>query len=107
LPFNATYGASKRAALAVTESARIELKSQRTRVLSVHAGYIDTDMAADISQPKTSPRQVAERTLEALRGGNDLVLADDRAQHVWQATKADPSGFAEGMQKLWDERQPK
>ncbi|AMN42238.1 SDR family oxidoreductase [Rhodoplanes sp. Z2-YC6860] len=107
LPFNATYGASKRAALAVTESARIELKAQRTRVLSVHAGYIDTDMAADISQPKTSPQQVAARTLEALRSGNDLVLADDRAQHVWQATRADPFGFAESMQKLWDERQPK
>jgi len=107
LPFNATYGASKRAALAVTESARIELKAQGTRVLSVHAGYIDTDMAADIKQPKTPPQQVVERTLEALRGGNDFVLADDRAQHVWQATRADPFGFAEGMQKLWDERQPK
>mgnify|MGYP002651175793 CR=1 FL=1 len=107
LPINATYCASKHAALAVTEGARIELKQQGTRVLGVHAGYIDTDMTAGLTQPKTSPQQVAERTLEALHSGNDLVLADDRAHHVWQATRSDPIGFADGMQKLWDERQPK
>ena len=107
LPFNATYCAVKHAALAVTEGARIELKAQGTRVLAVHAGFIDTDMAADITQPKTSPRQVAERTFEALRSGNDLVLADDRAHHVWQATRTDPVGFAQGMQKLWDDSQRK
>jgi NAD(P)-dependent dehydrogenase (short-subunit alcohol dehydrogenase family) len=103
-PLNATYCASKHAALAVTEGARIELKAQGTRVLGVHAGYIDTDMAAGMTQPKTSPQQVAERTLDALRGGNDLVLADDRAQYVWQTTRSNPTGFAENMQKLWDER---
>jgi hypothetical protein len=58
-------------------------------------------------QPKTSPQQVAERTLKALRGGDDLVLADDRAQYVWQATRSDPVGFAEGVQKVWDESQRK
>jgi NAD(P)-dependent dehydrogenase (short-subunit alcohol dehydrogenase family) len=107
LPINATYCASKHAALVVTEAARIELKAQGTRVLGVHAGYIDTDMTAGLVQPKTSPQQVAERTLKALRGGDDLVLADDRAQYVWQATRSDPVGFAEGVQKVWDESQRK
>jgi hypothetical protein len=64
-------------------------------------------MAAAITQPKTPPLQVAERTFEALRSGNDLVLADDRAHHVWQATRTDPVGFAQGMQKLWDDSQRK
>jgi len=105
LPINATYCASKHAALVVTEAARIELKAQGTRVLGVHAGYIDTDMTAGLTQPKTSPQQVVARTLEALRSGSDLVLADDRAHHVWQATRTDPIGFAQGMQKLWDETQ--
>lgn len=107
LPFNATYCASKHAALAVTEGARIELKAQGTRVIAVHAGFIDTDMAAGVTQPKTPPQQVAERTFDALRSGDDLVLADDRAHHVWQATRSDPIGFAQGMQKLWDDSQPK
>src|SRR3981081_4672188 len=86
-PFNATYCASKHAALAVTDAARIQLKSQGTRVLAVHAGYIDTDMAAGLEQPKTSPQQVVERTLECIRSGQDLVLADDRARQVWQAMR--------------------
>ena len=103
VPFNATYCASKHAALAVTDGARIELKAQGTRVIAVHAGYIDTDMAAGIGGPKTSPQQVVERTLAAIRTGEDLVLADERAKQVWQAMRTDPLGFAQGMQKLWDE----
>jgi len=102
VPFNATYCASKHAALAVTDGARIELKAQGTRVIAVHAGYIDTDMASAIGEPKTSPQQVVERTLAAIRGGDDLVLADERAKQVWQALRTDPLGFAQGMQKLWD-----
>src|ERR1700722_4953969 len=64
-PFNATYCASKHAALAVTDAARIELRGQGTHVVGVYAGFIDTDMAAglaDPSQPRTSPRQVADPT---------------------------------------------
>src|SRR5208282_2128346 len=45
-PFNATYCASKHAALAVTDAVRIQLKAQGTHVVGVHAGFIDTDMAA-------------------------------------------------------------
>ena len=66
-PFNATYCASKHAALAVTDAARIQLKAQGTQVVGVYAGFIDTDMAARVDAPKTSPRQVAERALEGLR----------------------------------------
>src|SRR5579871_5408387 len=63
-PFNATYCASKHAALALTEGVRIQLKAQGTQVVAVFAGFIDTDMAAGIDRPKTSPQQVAERSLQ-------------------------------------------
>src|ERR1700722_16963311 len=62
-PFNATYCASKHAALALTDAVRIQLKAQGTQVVAVYAGYIDTGMAAGVKRPKTSPQQVAERTL--------------------------------------------
>jgi len=103
VPFNATYCASKHAALAVTDAVRIQLKAQGTRVLGVFAGYIDTDMTADLNRPKTSPRQVAECTLQGIRMGQDHVLADDRARQVWHAMRADPAELAAGMQKLWDD----
>ena len=101
-PFNGTYGASKRAALAITDGARIQLKAQGTRVIGVYAGFIDTDMVAAIAAPKTPPRQVAERTLDGLRTGKDHVLADERAEDVWKALRADPAQMAASMQNAWD-----
>lgn len=103
-PFNATYGASKHAALAVSDSVRIQLKAQGTQVVGVYAGFIDTDMAAAINEPKTSPRQVAERTLEGIESGKDHVLADQRAEEIWHATRTDPAGLAAGLQAAWDNR---
>jgi NAD(P)-dependent dehydrogenase (short-subunit alcohol dehydrogenase family) len=45
-PFRATYAASKYAALAVSDAARLELRKQGTQVVGVYAGFIDTEMAA-------------------------------------------------------------
>ena len=68
-PFNSTYCATKHAALAVTDGLRIELKAQGTRVLGVYAGFIDTEMGASLSSgPKTSPHQVAKKTIEGILG---------------------------------------
>jgi NAD(P)-dependent dehydrogenase (short-subunit alcohol dehydrogenase family) len=103
-PFNATYCASKHAALALTNAARIELKAQGTHVVGVYAGFIDTDMASFVNQPKTSPRQVAERTLDGIKMGEDHVFADRRAEEVWQAVRENPAELAARMQLLWDAR---
>jgi NAD(P)-dependent dehydrogenase (short-subunit alcohol dehydrogenase family) len=103
-PFNATYAASKHAALAVSEAARIQLKSQNTQVVGVYAGFIDTAMAIGINQPKTSPQQVAERTLDGILYGKDHVLADKRAEEIWQATRSDPGQLAATMQQAWDQQ---
>jgi NAD(P)-dependent dehydrogenase (short-subunit alcohol dehydrogenase family) len=104
-PFNSTYCATKHAALAVTDGLRIELKAQGIRVLGVFAGFIETDMGASLSAgPKTPPHQVAEKTLEGIRGGLDSVLADERAESLWQAVRQDPVKLHADMQALWDHR---
>jgi NAD(P)-dependent dehydrogenase (short-subunit alcohol dehydrogenase family) len=104
-PYNATYAASKHAAVAVTEGLRLQLKAQHTLVISVYAGFLDTDMAASMNVPKTPPGQVAERTLAALRTGKEHVLADQRAEDVWKVMRNDPGIIAGQMQTLWDESQ--
>lgn len=101
-PFNATYGASKHAALGVSEGLRIELKSQGTQVMSVHAGFVDTEMAAAYDVPKTSPAQVAEKMIEGLRAEQPFVLADARAEEVWRNTRADPMIMSRQMQARWE-----
>lgn len=103
-PFNATYCASKHAALALTEGVRIQLKSQGTQVVAVYAGFIDTDMAAGLDREKTPPRQVAERTLDGIRNGLNDVHADERAEAVWRAVRTDPAGLHAQMQQHWDAR---
>ena len=106
-PFNATYCASKHAALAVTDAARIQLRAQGTHVVGVYAGFIDTDMAAELadpSQPRTSPRQVADRTLEGIANGIDHVRADARSEEVWNLIRQEPGQVEESMQQAWDDR---
>ena len=71
------YGASKAAIWSVTNSLRTELAAQNTQVLGVHAGFIDTEMVADIPMEKTSPAIVASRILDGLEAGEREVLADD------------------------------
>ncbi len=102
-PFNATYGASKHAALAVTDALRVQLKAQGTRVVGVYAGFLDTDMAARVDGPKTAPLHVALRMLDGLRTGADHVFGDAYAERMRAAYLADPAAFAAGMQRLWDE----
>ncbi|WP_029902875.1 SDR family oxidoreductase [Nocardia brasiliensis] len=70
------YGASKAAAWSVTNSLRVELAQQRTQVVGVHAGFIDTDMVAAIAQPKATPVEIAGRILDGVAAGDTEVLAD-------------------------------
>jgi len=105
-PFNATYCASKHAALALTDAMRIQLKDRGTQVLGVYAGFIDTDMAAGVSGEKTAPQQVAERTLDGIRTAKDHVIADERAEAIWRATREDPYGLTAAMQQAWRDGAP-
>jgi NAD(P)-dependent dehydrogenase (short-subunit alcohol dehydrogenase family) len=103
-PFNATYCATKHAALALTEGVRIQLKAQGTQVVAVYAGFIDTDMAAGFDAAKVSRRQVAEKTLEGIREGRNDVYADQRSEETWAAVRSDPAQLHARMQQQWDER---
>jgi short-subunit dehydrogenase len=102
-PFNATYCASKAAALAVSDAARFELKAQGTLVVGVYAGFIDTDMAARVEGRKTPPEQVAERTLAGIREGQHHVYADAFTEETRRVLRQDPEGWAGSMQREWDE----
>jgi NAD(P)-dependent dehydrogenase (short-subunit alcohol dehydrogenase family) len=103
-PFNATYCASKHAELAVTDACRMQLNAQGTRVLGVYAGYIDTDMAAGVDAEKSTPREVAERSLEAVESGIDHVLADARAHEWWQARCSAPRELEQSLLETWEAR---
>jgi len=87
------YGASKAAIWSVTNSLRAEVTSQNTQVLGVHAGFIDTEMAAGVPLAKLTPAQVATQIVDGLESGAAEVLTDDLTVN----TKAALSGPVEKL----------
>lgn len=96
LESSGAYSVSKAAAWALTNGLRNELRGQGTQVLGIHAGYIDTDMVSHVEAPKTSPTDIAKRTLEALERGDAEVLADDTSKQVKAGFNATPSVYLGG-----------
>lgn len=88
IPHSGAYCASKAALWSLTNSVRLELAAQGTLVVGVHAGYVDTDMAARITEPKISPEEVVSQTLDAIEAGRTEVLADDVSRDVRAALSA-------------------
>ena len=89
-PMLAVYGASKTAAWGLTNALRLELAAQRTQVLGLHVGFVDTDLTKGIDGPKASAESVAVKTFDGLESGASEVLADDRSVTVQAALSADP-----------------
>jgi NAD(P)-dependent dehydrogenase (short-subunit alcohol dehydrogenase family) len=89
VPGGAMYCASKAAALSLTNSLRLDLQGQGTRVVALHVGYMDTDMAAGVDAPKASPNDVAAQTLAGIESGAFEVLADDTSRFVRSLISSD------------------
>jgi NAD(P)-dependent dehydrogenase (short-subunit alcohol dehydrogenase family) len=84
----AAYAASKSAAWSLTNALRIELAAQKTQVIALHMGFVDTDLASEIDAPKSSAEEIVKRALDGLESGLDEVLADERAVQVKQGLTA-------------------
>lgn len=104
-PFIGSYSASKAAAWSLTSGIRIELRAQGTLVVGVHAGFIDTEMAANAPGPKARPQDVAKATIEAIAAGHEEVLADQASRDTRVALSTNPQSFYQRMQQNWDSRQ--
>jgi NAD(P)-dependent dehydrogenase (short-subunit alcohol dehydrogenase family) len=102
MPQGATYGASKAAAWSLTNALRIELRRQGTLVVAVHAGFIDTDMAAGVNAEKVSPQSVANQIVAALEADAEEVLADPTSEMVKAALPNDLTALYPALQAQWD-----
>ena len=105
-PAIATYCASKAAEEILTDAVRIQLRSQNTHVVGIYAGYLDTDMSAHITQPKTAPNQVVERSFAGLESGEDRILADESAVYVDRMVRTNRPAFDAGLLQHWKDTQP-
>ena len=78
----AAYSASKSAAWSLTNALRNELAVQKTQVLALHMGYVDTDLTRGLDAPKSTPEEIVKRALDGLESGLDEVLADELTLQV-------------------------
>jgi NAD(P)-dependent dehydrogenase (short-subunit alcohol dehydrogenase family) len=106
MPQGATYSASKAAAWSLTNALRIELRRQGTLVVAVHAGFIDTDMAAGVTSEKISPQSVATQLVAAIEADVEEVLADSTSQMVKAALPNDLTALYPALQAQWDATAP-
>ncbi|MBK3563924.1 SDR family oxidoreductase [Streptomyces sp. MBT62] len=77
-----SYSASKAAFWSQTNSLRLDLKPRGIEVTGLHVGYVDTDMAAHVDGPKSTPESVATQALDGIESGAFEVLADDLTRQV-------------------------
>jgi hypothetical protein len=66
----------------LTNGIRIELHNQGALLVTVHASFIDTDMAALVDASTGSPEPVAQQAFDAVEAGEIEVLADERSRFV-------------------------
>ena len=101
-PMQGSYCASKSAEWSLTKAVRFELRNQVTLVAGVYAGYIDTDMTANLTGPKSDPADIAARVIDGIERGSEDILADERSVAVYAELRKDERPFDANMQKLWD-----
>ena len=93
MPLLSTYSASKAAAWSFTNAARIELARQGTQVVGVHAGPVDTDMAAGFDLEKIPPASVATLALDALEADEPEAAVDDYSRAIKAGLSDDQSAL--------------
>jgi NAD(P)-dependent dehydrogenase (short-subunit alcohol dehydrogenase family) len=90
LSTSSSYSASKAAAWSLSNGLRNELRGQGTEVLSLHVGFMDTDMVRNVTAPKAQPDDVVKQVLAALEEGKSEILADDVSRRIKQNLSAEP-----------------
>jgi NAD(P)-dependent dehydrogenase (short-subunit alcohol dehydrogenase family) len=101
-PMQGSYCASKAAEWSLTKAVRFELRAQGTLVIGVYAGYIDTDMTANLDAPKSNTADIAARVLEGIARGTEDILADERSRAVFAELRKDDRPFDANVQRIWD-----
>ena len=101
-PLNASYSASKAAALSMTQGIRAELRGQGTLVVGVMPATVDTKGSEHFPPPKVSPEVVVKDALQAVVDGTEDVYPGEQAKAMVKQLKEDPKVVEEQMAETLD-----
>ena len=92
-PVLAAYSISKAAAWSLTNALRNEMRAQKTQVLALHVGFIDTDMTHGFEADKLTPEFVVSRTFDAFEAGASEVSVGDWTQEIKRGLSDEPGVY--------------
>ncbi|MEH1169062.1 SDR family oxidoreductase [Micromonospora sp. CPCC 205539] len=81
-PTVGAYSAAKSAEWSMTNALRVQLAERKVRVAGLHVGYMDTDMAAGVTAPKSDPAQIARIAVDGIEGDSYEIVADETSRQV-------------------------
>ena len=84
-PRSGAYCAAKSAEWSMTNSLRVQLAEQNIRVAGLHVGYMDTDMTASITAPKSNPADIAKIAIDGVEQNRFEIIADDVSREIQAA----------------------
>jgi NAD(P)-dependent dehydrogenase (short-subunit alcohol dehydrogenase family) len=96
LPMVPAYSASKAAALSITQSFRMFLKSQSVSVHAAIIGPTETDMTRGFSIPKNTALSTAKGIFDGLEKGEEDIFPDPASQMAAQGWR---NGIAKGLEQ--------
>ncbi|MFG3601314.1 SDR family oxidoreductase [Micromonospora chersina] len=76
------YGAAKAAEWSMTNALRAQLAARGVRVSGLHVGYMDTDMTARVTAPKSDPAEIARIAVDGIEADRYEIIADDTSRQV-------------------------
>ena len=84
-PRSGAYCAAKSAEWSMTNALRVQLAEQNIRVAGLHVGYMDTDMTASITAPKSDPADIAKIAIDGIEQDLFEIVADDVSREMQAA----------------------
>ncbi len=94
VPDKGAYGAAKAAAWSMSNALRVQLSPRGVWVAALHVGFLDTDMAANETDPKLSASDVARTAVDGLEANLAEIVVDDVSRNV-------QAGLAGGVRALY------
>ncbi|MET8353003.1 MULTISPECIES: SDR family oxidoreductase [unclassified Micromonospora] len=93
-PSVGAYSAAKSAEWSMTNALRAQLADRGVRVAGLHVGYMDTDMTAAVTAPKSDPAVIARLGVDGIEADAYEIVADDISRQV-------QAGLAGGVAALY------
>lgn len=81
-PQTGAYSAAKSAEWSMTNALRTQLADRGVRVAGLHIGYMDTDMTAGVTAPKSDPAEIARIAVDGIEADRYEIVTDDTSRQI-------------------------